>query len=61
MAEPSESFHTPYTPSPGSSTPGPHVTPREGKAELWGFFWLTLANTAIISIAGIVTWLLVHH
>ena len=54
------SFQTPYTPTPGSSTPGPHVSPKEGKAELWGFFWLALLNTLIIAVAGVVTWWMIH-
>jgi hypothetical protein len=56
-----EPFRSPYTPTPGASLPGPQVTPREGKHELWAFFWLTLANTAIISVAGIAAWLYVNH
>jgi hypothetical protein len=46
----------PYTASPGSSTPDPSTNPGEGKADLWGYFWLTLLNTLIISVAGIATW-----
>ncbi len=58
MAE--SSFRTPYTPSPGSSTPGPEVGPEEGRRELWGFFWLALLNTLVIAVAGILTWLLLR-
>ncbi|HUI38198.1 MAG TPA: hypothetical protein VLY85_01045 [Thermoplasmata archaeon] len=54
-------FQTPYTPTPGSSTPSPEVKPKEGVREFWVFFWLAVLNTAIIGIAGIVTWLFVHH
>lgn len=54
------SYRTPYTPTPGSSTPGPEVGPAEGKSELWGFFWLSLINTVVIAVAGIVTWLLLR-
>ncbi len=54
------SFSTPYTPTPGSSTPGPAVGPQEGTSELWGFFWLALLNTLVIAVAGVVTWLLIH-
>jgi hypothetical protein len=54
-------FQTPYTPTPGSSTPGPQVDPAEGTSELWGFFWLSLANTVIIAVAGVVTWFLIHR
>jgi hypothetical protein len=61
MAETTESFRTPYAPTPGSSTPGSGVTPTEGKSELWAFFWLTLANTVIIGVAGIAAWLYVQH
>ena len=53
-------YRTPYTPYPGSSTPSSHVMPEEGKRELWTFFWLALLNTAIIAVAGIVTWVFVH-
>ena len=53
-------FVSPYTPTPGSSTPSPEVTPAEGRSELWGFFWLSLANTLIITIAGLVVWWIVH-
>ena len=58
MAE--EAYSTPYGASPGSSTPGPAVTPAEGTADLWGYFWLALLNTLIIAAAGIVTWWYVH-
>ncbi len=57
---PEESYQTPYAASPGASMPGPTTTPHEGKRDLWAFFWLTLANTAIIATAGIVTWWFVH-
>jgi hypothetical protein len=53
-------YRTPYTPSPGGSTPSATVGPEEGKRELWGFFWLALLNTVIIAVAGIVTWWLVR-
>jgi hypothetical protein len=52
---PSE-FQNPYTPYPGGSTPSAHVSPEEGKRELWTFFWLALLNTLIIATAGILTW-----
>jgi hypothetical protein len=48
--------YNPYAYSPGSSTPGAEVTPEEGRQELWAFFWLALANTAIIGTVGVVTW-----
>ncbi len=60
MAETAAAFHTPYTPTPGSSTPSPEVTPEEGVRELWGFFWLSIANTLIITVAGLVAWWLVR-
>ena len=50
----------PYATTPGSSTPGVGVTPEEGRRELWAFTWLAFANTAIISVAGIVVWFVVH-
>jgi hypothetical protein len=53
-------YRNPYTPYPGGSTPSGHVGPGEGKRELWGFFWLTLLNTLIIAVTGIVAWTLVH-
>lgn len=51
-----ETFRTPYTPTPGSSTPPPDVGPTEGTRELWSFFWLAILNTVIIAVAGIVAW-----
>jgi len=60
MTESASGFQTPYTPSPGSSTPSPNVSPAEGKADLWAFFWLALLNTAIIAVAGIVAWVFVR-
>jgi hypothetical protein len=53
-------YQNPYTPYAGSSMPPATMTPAEGKADLWGFFWLALLNTAIIAAAGIVTWWFVH-
>ena len=60
MAAARATFRSPYTPTPGSSTPSPEVTPEEGVRELWGFFWLAVANTAIIAVAGVVAWWFVH-
>ena len=54
-------FHSPYAVTPGSSTPSPEVGRKEGVSELWTFFWLAIVNTVIIGVAGVVTWLLVHH
>ena len=53
-------FETPYTPTPGGSTPSPSVTPQEGTRELWSFFWLAIANSAIIVGAGVAAWFFVH-
>lgn len=61
MADDAETYRYPYTPYPGSSTPSPQVDPKEGKSELWTFFWLALLNTAIIGTAGVVTWWIVTH
>lgn len=60
MSGTADGFRTPYTPTPGSSTPGPEVSPKEGVADLWAFFWLALLNTAIIAVAGIAAWWFVH-
>jgi hypothetical protein len=60
MSEAADGFRTPYTPTPGSSTPGPEVSPKEGVADLWAFFWLALLNTAIIAVAGVAAWFVVH-
>ena len=61
MSAPVERFRTPYTPYPGSSTPPAAVGPREGKWDLWTFFWLTLINTMIIAVSGISAWVLIHR
>ena len=60
MASEPESYRNPYTPYPGSSTPPADTEPKEGKAELWSFFWLAMLNTLIIAAAGILTWWFVH-
>lgn len=57
MTEGSGSYRTPYTPTPGSSTPPPEMTPDEGRADLIGFAWLALLNTAIIAVVGVGVWL----
>lgn len=54
-------YRTPYTLTPGSSTTSPHVGPKEGIGELWGFFWLALLNTTVIVVVGMGAWLYVHH
>jgi hypothetical protein len=51
----------PYAYSPGSSTPGASVSSEEGRADLWGFFWLSLASTAIIAVVGIAAWAVIVH
>ncbi|HEV2167171.1 MAG TPA: hypothetical protein VGS23_09400 [Thermoplasmata archaeon] len=54
-------FRNPYAGTPGSSTPSPEVSPKEGASELWAFFWLALVNTAIIAVSGLVAWFLIHR
>jgi hypothetical protein len=54
-------YRTPYTSTPGGSLPDPATPPAEGRHELWAFFWLSIANTAIIGVTGLVVWLLIHH
>ena len=61
MTETSEPYRTPYTPTPGGSTPSPGVTPQEGKRELSLFFWMALLNTVIIGGAGVIAWWLATH
>ena len=60
MSASSETFRTPYTPYPGGSTPSEEITPAEGHRDMWTFFWLSIANTLIIAVAGIATWWFVH-
>lgn len=55
-----EPFRNPYTPYPGGATPSGETPPEEGKRDLWTFFWFALLNTAIIAVAGVVTWWFVH-
>jgi hypothetical protein len=59
MTDAVPAYRTPYTPYPGGSQPAAQTPPAEGVRELWSFFWLALLNTAIISVAGVVTWLLI--
>lgn len=61
MTEPGESYRSPYAASPGSSTPGADVTPEEGTAELWTFFWVAIVSIAIIAAGGLAAWFYVHH
>ncbi|MCI4340452.1 MAG: hypothetical protein L3K06_03835 [Thermoplasmata archaeon] len=60
MSSDADAYRFPYTSTPGSSTAGPEVSPKEGVGELWAFFWLALLNTAIIVVAGLATWYVVH-
>ncbi|MGA8303446.1 MAG: hypothetical protein WA691_09460 [Thermoplasmata archaeon] len=61
MTEPAETFRSPYTHSPGSSTPGPEVTPAEARADFWTFFWVAIASIVIITVGGLSAWLWLHH
>lgn len=54
-------YRTPYTPTPGSSTPSPEVTPKEGVRELSLFAWLAIINTTIIGGAGVIAWWIATH
>ena len=60
MTDPTSTFRTPFTPTPGSSTPGPEVPPEEGRADLFAFAWLALLNTVIIIVVGLAAWWLAH-
>jgi hypothetical protein len=60
VTEPAEPYRSPYTPTPGSSTPGPLTTPEEGTAELWTFFWVALVSILIIAAGGLGAWFYVH-
>jgi hypothetical protein len=55
-----EPYRSPYTPYPGGSMPPAKTSPKEGKHELWAFFWLALLNTLIIAVAGVATWWYIH-
>ena len=61
MTGETETYRSPYAPYPGSSTPAPEVDPKEGKGDLWTFFWLSLLSTLVIAVTGIATWWFVHH
>lgn len=61
MTESPPPYQTPYTPTPGSSTPSPNVTPHEGTRELSLFFWLAILNTTIIGAAGVIAWWFATH
>jgi len=60
MASDPEGYRFPYASSPGTSTAPPETSPKEGIGDLWIFFWLALLNTAIIVVAGVATWYVVH-
>ncbi|HTT15249.1 MAG TPA: hypothetical protein VMG81_05690 [Thermoplasmata archaeon] len=60
MSDAAGGYRSPYTAYPGASMPPPSTTPEQGKADLWTFFWLAIANTAIIAAAGIGAWWFVH-
>ncbi|HEV8050029.1 MAG TPA: hypothetical protein VGP88_05500 [Thermoplasmata archaeon] len=51
----------PYATSPGSSTPGPHVSREEGVSDLWSFFWLSIVGTVILVVVGLSALLIIHH
>ncbi len=61
MTDPSGGYRTPYTTTPGSSTPSPDVTPHEGTSDLRLFFWLAILNTAIIGGGGVIAWAFATH
>ena len=57
---PEAPFVTPYNATPGGSMPPPNTTPEEGRSDLWGFFWLSIANTLIITVVGLGVWFVVR-
>ena len=36
------------------------MTPAEGRAELWVFFWAAVASVVIIAVGGLAAWFYVH-
>lgn len=60
MSETGSTYRYPYTPYPGASTPPASTTPGEGVTDLWGFFWLSIASSLIIAVAGVATWVVIH-
>jgi len=60
VTESADTYRSPYTPTPGSSTPGPEVGPEEGQSEMWTFFWVAITSVVIIAAFGIAAWLYVH-
>jgi hypothetical protein len=61
MAPSESAVVNPYATTPGSSTPGRGISPGEGRGDLWSFFWLSLASTAILTVVALAAWVLVHH
>ncbi|MCI4325477.1 MAG: hypothetical protein L3K00_06325 [Thermoplasmata archaeon] len=61
MAPAETTVVNPYTTTPGSSTPGVGVSPEEGSADLWTFFWLSAVSTAILIVVAAAGWLIVHR
>ncbi|MCI4329692.1 MAG: hypothetical protein L3K01_08580 [Thermoplasmata archaeon] len=61
MAPPESTVVNPYATTPGSSTPGRGISPEEGSADLWTFFWLSAISTVILIVVAAAGWLLVHH
>jgi hypothetical protein len=51
----------PYATTPGSSTPGRGVSGKEGVADLWSFFWLSIAGTVILVGVGLAALVISHH
>ena len=60
MSETAAAHRSPFTTSPGSSTPPPSTSPEEGREDLYSFVILSVLNTAIIAIVGLAVWLSVH-
>jgi hypothetical protein len=63
MSEPGARFPEPQNPyggPPGGSTPPPTQTAEGGLFELKFFFFIALLSTGVISVSGIVVWLVIH-
>ncbi len=56
MSAGSTPYQSPYTPTPGGSSPGPTVTPEEGISDLKVFFWLAISEAVIIGGSGAIAW-----
>jgi hypothetical protein len=61
MTGPRKPYQFPYTPTPGGALPPPSMTPAEGTADLWGYFWMALLSTLIIAVTGLLTLGYVRH